>query len=86
MDAIYGKKGIKLGFTKGYSRNTTIKMARGLVDIGAQGIIAGCTEFSLVISSRDIAVPLIDPLDILARAVVSEAKRGPTKTQTSSSS
>ena len=76
MDAIYGKKGIKLGFTTGYPRNTVVKIARTMIEQGAEGIVSGCTELSLVLRSQDIRVPLIDPLDVLALAVVREAKKG----------
>lgn len=75
MDAIYGKRGIKLGYLKGNTRKRVIEIARYIIDRGAEAIIAGCTEISLVLRQKDITVPLIDPLDILAKAVVREAKQ-----------
>ena len=74
MDTIYGEKGIKLGYLMGKTRKRVIKIASYITEQGAQAIIAGCTEISLVLQQKDITVPLIDPLDILARAVVREAK------------
>ncbi|MDE2221272.1 MAG: amino acid racemase, partial [Gammaproteobacteria bacterium] len=50
-------------------------MAR-LVDRGAQGIILGCTEFSLLIGDRDASVPLFDTTLIHARAAVDWALDG----------
>ena len=58
------------------AREDTTRLAQGLQDAGAQAIIAGCTEFSLVLAQLDLAVPCIDPLDALALAVVREALSG----------
>ena len=41
---------------------------------GAQAIIAGCTEIPLVLKDGDLPVPVIDPVTILARAAIEEAK------------
>ena len=76
MAAIYDDTGIKLGFTGGSARNSVLSIAQSLVTRGAEAIIAGCTELSLVLSAPDISVPLIDPLQILAVAVVREARSG----------
>jgi aspartate racemase len=74
MDIIYGDGGIKRGFTKGAPRRGTLKIARLLINRGAQVIIAGCTELSLVLREEDLTAPLVDPLKILALAIVREAK------------
>ena len=42
----------------------------GLLKQGAQAIIAGCTEISLVLQQGDLDVPLFDPLDILAEKAI----------------
>ncbi|MBU1570370.1 MAG: aspartate/glutamate racemase family protein, partial [Proteobacteria bacterium] len=47
--------------------------AQVLVDSGAQGIIAGCTEIPLVLSPADVTVPYFDSLLILARAAIRTA-------------
>ncbi|MFC2045764.1 aspartate/glutamate racemase family protein [Chloroflexota bacterium] len=75
MDTIYGKKGIKLSYLKGNTRNRVIEIAHAIIENGAEAIIAGCTEISLVLRQKDITVPLVDPMDILALAVVREAKQ-----------
>ncbi len=74
MEIIYGDRGIKLGFTQEPTRRRTLSIAQPLVAHGAEAIILGCTELPLVLSEQDISVPLIDPLQILAMAVVREAK------------
>jgi aspartate racemase len=49
-------------------------IAHHLIENGAQGIIAGCTEIPLELSPEDVPVPLFDPLVILAQAAIREAK------------
>jgi aspartate racemase len=73
MEAIFGKPGIKAGFTKGRPRKLIIDAGRGLIRRGAQAIIAGCTEIPLVLRDEDISVPLIEPLRIAARAAILKA-------------
>ena len=48
-------------------------VANDLVVAGAEMIICGCTEISLVLKEGDLAVPVLDPLQVLAEAAVSEA-------------
>jgi len=75
MEAIYGKAGIKAGYTNLENKKMVVKAAEGLMKRGAQGIIAGCTEIPLVLKKEDIPVPLFDTLLILAKAAIREAKR-----------
>ena len=70
MMAVYGKKGVKAGFTRGPAREAVLAVARGLVRRGAGAIVAGCTEIPLVLEAADLAVPLIDPMTAGARAAV----------------
>ena len=44
-----------------------------LIGQGAQAIIAGCTEIPLVLRDGDIAVPVLDPISILAERALAEA-------------
>ena len=48
-------------------------VANDLVSTGAEMIICGCTEVSLVLKEGDLSVPILDPLQVLAEAAVSEA-------------
>ena len=68
MTAIYGKKGIKAGFTEGPPRTVLLEIAAGLIRRGAQAVLAGCTEVPLVLRAADLPVPLIEPMIIGARA------------------
>ncbi len=43
---------------------------------GAQAIILGCTEISLLVSQQDCEVPLFDTTAIHARAAAEEALAG----------
>jgi aspartate racemase len=70
MTAIYGKKGVKAGFTGGSPREAVLEVARGLVGRGAGAILAGCTEIPLVLGPADLPVPLVDPMAAGARAAV----------------
>jgi aspartate racemase len=48
-------------------------VANELIAAGAELIICGCTEVSLVLKEGDLPVPTLDPLQILAEAAVAEA-------------
>ena len=73
MEAIYGPKGIKAGFTTGSPRRAVLGVARRLVRQGAQAIMAGCTEIPLVLGAEDLGVPFVEPMLIGARACVLRA-------------
>lgn len=64
MEAIFGNSGIKAGFTAGRPRTTVVRIARRLIERGAEAVIAGCTEVPLVLKENDISVPLIEPMKI----------------------
>ncbi len=73
MEAIFGKKGVKAGFTSGRPRELVLQAARGLVERGAEAVVAGCTEIPLVLRDEDLSVPLIEPLRIAAEACIVRA-------------
>ena len=73
MEAVYGKRGIKAGFTTGRSRRTILGVAKGLVRHGAEAIMAGCTEVPLVLRQEDLTVPFIEPMRIGALACIKKA-------------
>lgn len=73
MSAIYSAQGIKAGHRE-YPRREILEVAEVLIEQGAEAIIIGCTEISLVLNRGDLPVPLIDPLQILAGVVVKKAK------------
>jgi aspartate racemase len=73
IEAIFGGKGIKAGFTSGSPKEILVSTARVLAARGADAIIAGCTEVPLVLKDMDLPVPLIEPLRIAAQACILEA-------------
>ena len=73
MSAIYQiKKGA--GDHRIECKATLRAVANQLIEKGAESIIAGCTEIPLELTSQDIPVPLFDPLLVLAKAAIREAK------------
>lgn len=76
MEAIYGKNGIKAGNRGEYPKSLLIEAASSLLRRGAGAIVAGCTEVPLALSRKDLAVPLIDPMVMLAAALVEKARGG----------
>ena len=73
MDAVYGTAGVKAGFKTGQPRAAIVRIARRLVERGAQAIIAGCTEIPLVLRAADLAVLLLEPMTIGAAACLKKA-------------
>lgn len=70
MKAIYDY--IKVGdLVEG--RKVMINVANHLVELGAQMVICGCTEVSLVLRDGDLSIPVVDPLQILAETAVAAA-------------
>lgn len=55
---------------KAETRQFYISVINKLIANGAEGIILGCTEIPLLISSKDVAVPLFDTLEIHSKAAV----------------
>lgn len=70
MNIIYGENGIKAGNTS-LEQTINIKEIIGHLRINnIQAVIAGCTEISLVLKEKDIDLPVIDPLVLLAKEAV----------------
>lgn len=69
MNAIFGEDGIKSGSVE-EPKKQLIRASQHLQGKGAELIIAGCTEVSLVLSQLDLDVPLIDPLMVIADIAV----------------
>jgi aspartate racemase len=63
-------KELTYGEIKDASRQRALEIIENLVAMGAHGIILGCTELPLLISSRDINVPLFDTTALHATAAV----------------
>ena len=68
-EAIYGKNGVKAG----KKRQPEILLRKGIEILGSRGaeaVILGCTEISLVIKNKDFTVGIIDPMRITANEVI----------------
>lgn len=70
MEAIYGEVGIKKGNIDKENLDLLVESSRELIDNGAELIIGGCTEITLVLKSHNISKPLIDPMDVVAQSIV----------------
>jgi aspartate racemase len=72
MEAIYGEKGIKVGESS-YPKKLLIQSAEKLINQGAEAIIAGCTEVSVILKDDDLPVHYLDPIVILAESTILKA-------------
>ncbi|AFK22666.1 aspartate racemase [Pyrococcus sp. ST04] len=70
MKGIYD--GVKAGNLE-LGRELLLGIAKTLEKRGADCIIAGCTEVSVVLKPEDLDVPLIDPMDVIAEVAVKKA-------------
>ncbi|ENO90255.1 aspartate/glutamate racemase family protein [Thauera linaloolentis] len=64
-----------LGRIEDASRKVYRNVMQGLAERGAQGIILGCTEISMLVSEQDAGVPLFDTTALHAAAAAEEALR-----------
>lgn len=79
MNAVYGPKGAKAGFTSGECCDDLAAAVDDLVAQGVQVIVLGCTELPLLLREATLAcaggrvVRLVDPTEVLARRCVAYA-------------
>jgi len=55
------------------SRAAYLEVIQSLIDKGAEGIVLGCTEIGLLVSQKDVSVPVFDTMEIHALAAVEAA-------------
>lgn len=68
IEAIFGDQGIKQGNKGAYPKRLLKEAAQNLImNKQCELIIGGCTEVELVLSSADLTVPFVDPMQIAAR-------------------
>jgi aspartate racemase len=77
MAAIYEIKGAASGRSRDEIGAEIRGIAIRLIERGARGIVAGCTEIPLVLKPGDLAVPVFDTLMLLARTAIATAGRQP---------
>jgi aspartate racemase len=70
MEAIYA---IKHGEALEPPRRLIREAAAHLQQLGAEAVVAGCTEVPLILQDGDLPIPVIDPTTILAQAAVRRA-------------
>jgi len=79
MNAIYGPRGAKAGYTSGECCDDVAAAVDDLVAQGVQVIVLGCTELPLLLHGSTLARPgglvvrLVDPTEVLARRCVAYA-------------
>ena len=82
MNAIYGARGAKAGFTSGECCDDVAAAVDDLVAQGVQVIVLGCTELPLLLRGSTLARPggpvvqLVDPTEVLAKRCVAYALGG----------
>ena len=74
MDAIYHIKGTQQPDVRRQCQADLIRVSQNVIKMGAQGIIAGCTEIPLELKAEDLPVPYFNPLQILAETAVRKAQ------------
>jgi aspartate racemase len=62
-----------LGVVRDESRGEYRAVMQRLIDSGATGMIAGCTEITMLVGPSDVAVPLFDTTELHALAAVERA-------------
>lgn len=72
MGLVYG---VKAGAMGPAARGEMAAIARGLVDRGAELIVAACTEVPLLLGPEDSGVPLVDSTEALVRELIVSATR-----------
>lgn len=77
MAIIYAIKNSQAARREDELTSNLLATAQMLISMGAQGIIAGCTEIPLALKQKHLSVPYFDALTILARAAVFKAGRTP---------
>ncbi len=61
------------GIIRDEGRQTVLEVTQRLLDRGAQGVIAGCTEIPLVLTQDDLEVPYFDTVEIHVAAALTFA-------------
>jgi aspartate racemase len=64
---------LSVGDVSPATRARFVRIARELCDMGAQSVVLACTEIPLVIGARDVAVPVIDTVEVHCAAILSAA-------------
>ncbi|HBT18541.1 MAG TPA: aspartate racemase [Clostridiaceae bacterium] len=75
MEAIYGEgTGIKSGVTEGLPVEKLIYAGEHVIGKGAELVVLGCTEIGLVLQGNSLTKPSVDPMDVMALAMVRKGR------------
>jgi aspartate racemase len=91
MNAIYGARGVKAGFTNGECADDIIAAVESLLLQRVEVILLACTELPLLfpqaatVTRKGRSAHLVDPTDVLARCCVEFARGTPLVIPTSAS-
>ena len=70
-DLVYEE--LALGIVRDEGRDLTLGVTHRLLDRGAQGVIAGCTEIPMVLTANDLEVPYFDTVKLHVAAALAFA-------------
>ncbi|KAA1006544.1 aspartate/glutamate racemase family protein [Paraburkholderia panacisoli] len=82
MNAVYGPRGVKAGYTSGECGDDLAAAVDDLVAQGVQVIVLACTELPLLLRDAVLACPggrvvrVVDPTEVLARRCIAYALGG----------
>lgn len=82
MEAIYGKQGVKAGFTSGQCEEDIGAAIEAMIAEGVSVIVLGCTELPILLPGGEYVArngaraTLVDPTDVLARTCIAYATAG----------
>tara|TARA_R110002073_G_scaffold108336_3_gene243344 strand:+ start:14209 stop:14913 length:705 start_codon:yes stop_codon:yes gene_type:complete len=62
------QKELTYGTIISQSKDYVVNIIQSLVDIGAEGVVLGCTEFPLMIKETDLQIPIFNTTEIHAKA------------------
>jgi len=74
-NSVYSENGIKAGYLTGSSKNSILACVDNLIYNGAQGIIIGCSDISLVTNNERFDIPIFDFLEKTSIYTVAYAKK-----------
>ncbi len=54
------------------AKKQLLNIANQLIDRGSKLLLAGCTEIPLAINAKELPVPLVDPMEIMAKEAIKQ--------------
>ncbi|MBC9795255.1 aspartate/glutamate racemase family protein [Sinomicrobium weinanense] len=76
MASVYMEHGLKSSVVNVRAVDLMYTAARILIDKGVQLLVGGCSEVSIALDQRNVEVPYVDTMDLVAREVVERCYYG----------